>query len=182
MSAATHSAISNGEVKVSPRPKNASTIEGAEMPRPWLSSRAQQPLPRSPEIILSRPSTTLIMAVKLTTTMLNTITKLFAPKVPTTKIAGVALTHDEAAQLMHTCTALKNALSIQLDDIGQMPSRRPERAVSTMSKIQTRHVDIHIHLTLIVSKTKFSNIPWVREFGDAHAALLRKIVAINRRR
>ena len=120
------------------------------------------------------------MAAALASTMLSTITRLFAPNPPTMKIAGAALTHDEAVQLNHICTALQNELHLQLAGISKLPGSR-ERIGSKLRRIQTRHVDIHIHLSMIVTKMNSSDELWVREFADAHAALQRKIVAINRR-
>lgn len=178
MRTTTRSALLSGGVKVSPRPEKTSMIEGAEMPRPWLRNRVQPPRPK---VLLSRPSTALHMAASLSSTMLNIITKFFAPKVPTTDIAGVALTHDEGAHLMHTCNALKHALNLQLDVISKMPYTSNEHIVSKIRQIQIRHTDIHIHLSLAVSKTKYSTTLWAREFSDAHAALERKIVSLNRR-
>jgi hypothetical protein len=163
-------------MKVPSRPGTAPTIEGAEMLRPWLRDRGQ---PTRLKILSSRPPAALLMAATVTSTILRTITKLFALKVPTTDIAGVALTNDEAAQLMRTCTALKNALNLQLGLISRLLSTSKRGVVSQIRQVQTRHIDIHIHLTLIVSKMKFSTALWVREFTDAHAALERKVVAIN---
>lgn len=121
------------------------------------------------------------MATAFNTTMLYAITRLWAPKVPTTEIAGVALAHGEAVQLMHTCTALNNALNLQIGGIDQMPNIPPERIVSRSRKIQTRHINIHIRRTLMDSKTTYSNVSWVRESGDAQAALECRIIVINRR-
>lgn len=152
-------------------------IEYAEMIRSWSSKRGQS---RRSKVLSTRPSTPLLMAATLTSTMLNTINKLFGPKVPTTEIAGLALSHDEAAQLVHICTALRNALNLQLDAIAKLPSISNEQVCSKLRQIQTRHTDIHIQLTSIVSKTKCSTVLWVREFADARAALEGKIVAINK--
>ncbi|KAJ4382625.1 hypothetical protein N0V86_001847 [Didymella sp. IMI 355093] len=163
-------------MKVISQRGTAPTIEGAEMLRPWLNNRVQ---PTRPKILSSHPPAALLMAATVASTMLRTITKLFAPKAPTADIAGVALIHDEAAQLMHTCTALKNALNLQLSLISQMLGKSKKGIVSQIRQIQTRHIDLHIHPTLMVSKTKSSTALWVQEFADAHAALERKVVAIN---
>jgi hypothetical protein len=149
------------------------------MPRPWSSKRALPPYSEIPQVLSSRPSTAL-MAATLTSTILSSITKLFTPRVPTVNIAGAAFTHDEAVQLEQTCTALRNALNLQLGGIGRLPSSK-ERIVPKLRQIQTRHINIHIHLSTIVTKTKSSNLLWICESVDAQAALQRKIVAINRR-
>lgn len=180
MSTATHNVLSSDEVKVSPRPRAALTIETVEMHPKWLGNRAHPPRSEIPNILSSRPSTALLMAAALASTMLSTITKLFAPKPPTTQIAGAALDYDEAVQLKHICTAPQNALNLQLAGIGNLPGSE-ERIVSKLRRIQTRHIDNHIHLSTVITKMDSSGVLWVREFADAHAALQRKIVVINRR-
>ncbi|KAF1931986.1 uncharacterized protein M421DRAFT_416717 [Didymella exigua CBS 183.55] len=177
MSTETHSVSSRSGVKVPPRLESLPMIEGAEMPRTWLRDKGQ---PYRPKILSSRPSNALVLAATLSSTMLKIIAKLLAPKVPTTDVAGVSLTHDEAAQLMYTCTALKNALDLQFGTIAKLPSISNEHVVSKIRQTQLHHTDIHIQLSVIVSKPKCSTALWAYDFGDAHAALERKIVSINR--
>lgn len=167
-------------MKVSSQLRSALMIESAEMPRLWSSNRIHSPRSEIVKVLSSRPSIALLMAAALASTMLSTITKFFVPKIPTTQIAGAALNHDDAVQLKHICTALQNALYLQLAGISRLPSSK-EHIVSELRRIQTRHIDIHIQLSTIVTKMNSSDVLWVREFADAHAALQRKIVAINRR-
>ena len=167
-------------MKVPPRPENAPSIEGAEMPQPWSSRRVHPSRSEKPKILSTRPSTALVMAATLISTIISSITKLLGPRIPTTQIAGAALTHDEAVQLDHTCTAIRNALNLQLGSIGRLPSSK-EHIVLKLRRIQDRHIDINIHLSTVVTEMNSSDVLWVLEFADAQAALQRKIAAINRR-
>lgn len=133
------------------------------------------------KVLSSRRSSALLMAGSLSSIVLNMITKLSVPKAPTTSFAGVALNDDEATQLIRTCTGLRIALNLQLDVIGKIPSTSNEHVVSRIRQIQIHHTNVQIHLSTIISKTKRSTTLWVREFGDGHAALERKIMTINRR-
>lgn len=112
--------------------------------------------------------------------MFTAIGKIFAPKVLSQSIAGVAFTHDEAEQLTQTCSALQQALNLQLSAIVALPDIHNARVSTPIHNIQRRHAKIQDQLASIVSKTHTSNLSWVQEFVDAQSALEGKIVTINR--
>lgn len=113
--------------------------------------------------------------------MLNAVSKLFAAKAPTTEIAGMLLTIEEATQLIRTCSSLKQVLNVQLHEIGRFPVIPPSQMSGKIRMTGSRHLKVQSYISSIVLDTQNSTQVWTHAFVGAQVALEKKIVSINRR-
>ena len=95
-------------------------------------------------------------------------------------IAGIRLTRDRATFLLTLCDNLAKSLHKQRAYIQAFcTEKKGPSSISILKSIQERHSRITSHLASLILHVTTSTEPWLKELGDAQAALQRKVVVCN---